>query len=95
MYYYIITKEKDCQYFFKKFFVFFVFFVAGKLISATYGDERPVKTVAEQPKQQDAMAIFSQAIKEMQELGFEKLEDYLAYKESETLNQPKKKTPVM
>ncbi len=41
------------------------------------------------------MAIFAQAIKEMQELGFEKLEDYLAYKESESLKHSQKKPPVM
>lgn len=68
---------------------------AGKLISAAYGDEKPTETVIEPPKEQDTMAIFAQAIKEMQELGFEKLEDYLAYKETEGLKQLKKNPPVM
>ena len=70
---------------------------AGNLISAAYGDGKPVETVTEQPQvaEQDTMAIFAQAIKEMQELGFEKLDDYLAYKESEALKSHKKKPPTM
>ena len=70
---------------------------AGNLISAAYGDGKPVETATEQPQvaEQDTMAIFAQAIKEMQELGFEKLDDYLAYKESEALKSHKKKPPTM
>lgn len=70
---------------------------AGNLISAAYGDDKPVETVTEQLQvaEQDTMAIFAQAIKEMQELGFEKLDDYLAYKESEALKSHKKKPPTM
>lgn len=56
---------------------------AAQTISNVY-DDSPKPVVAEAPHepQQEPMQIFSQAIKEMQELGIERLEDYLAYKET-------------
>ena len=44
---------------------------------------------------QDEMAVFAKAIKEMSELGIEKIEDYLAYKEQQATNNPRKTPPQM
>ena len=38
-------------------------------------------TVSVNVEQPDTMAVFANAIKEMSELGIDKLEDYLAYKQ--------------
>ena len=56
---------------------------AAKTIASVYDEPQ-------QPKEQAPdMDIFAAAIKEMQELGIEKLEDYIAYKE-----QTQKKKPI-
>jgi len=56
---------------------------AAQTISNAY-DDAPKPVIAEAPPepQQEPLQIFSQAIKEMQELGIERLEDYLVYKET-------------
>ncbi len=64
---------------------------------ATAYEENPKPVAAEQRKSepQDEMAVFAKAIKEMAELGIEKIEDYIAYKEQQALQPPHKTPPQM
>lgn len=55
---------------------------AAQTISNAYDDAPKPVIVEAPPAAQEPMQIFSQAIKEMQELGIERLEDYLVYKET-------------
>lgn len=48
-----------------------------------------------EPETQDEMAVFAKAIKEMSELGIEKIEDYLAYKEQQAARNIQKIPPQM
>lgn len=41
-----------------------------------------------EPKIRDELSVFEKAIKEMSELGIERLEDYIAYKETGILKKP-------
>lgn len=62
---------------------------AAKTISSVYdGDEKPVLTAVPPPVEQEPMKVFANAIKEMQTLGIERLEDYIIYKETGTLKKP-------
>lgn len=54
---------------------------AATTIAAAY--EEQSKPVLPDPKPQDEMAVFAKAIKEMSELGIERIEDYLTYKEQQ------------
>lgn len=64
---------------------------AAKTISSVYDSgEKPVVTPVLPPVEQEPMKVFADAIKEMQALGIERLEDYIVYKETGTL----KKTPA-
>lgn len=69
---------------------------AAKTIASAY-EEKPQPIVVEhrEPETQNEMAIFAKAIKEMSELGIEKIEDYLAYKEQQTAQGPRKTPPQM
>lgn len=64
---------------------------AATTIAAAY--EEQSKPVLPEQKAQDEMAVFAKAIKEMTELGIEKIEDYLAYKEQQAA-QTKGKGPA-
>lgn len=56
---------------------------AAKTISSVYDSgEKPVQTAVPTPIEQEPMKVFADAIKEMQALGIERLEDYLVYKET-------------
>ncbi len=62
---------------------------AAKTISSVYDSgEKPVQTAVPTPIEQEPMKVFADAIKEMQALGIERLEDYLVYKETGTLRKP-------
>ena len=61
---------------------------AAKTISSVYDSgEKPILT-AVPPVEQEPMKVFADAIKEMQTLGIERLEDYITYKETGTLSKP-------
>ncbi len=56
---------------------------AAQTISSVYDSgEKPVETAVPTPIEQEPMKVFADAIKEMQALGIERLEDYLVYKET-------------
>lgn len=61
---------------------------AAKTISSVYdsGEKRILTAVP--PVEQEPMKVFADAIKEMQTLGIERLEDYITYKETGTLSKP-------
>ncbi len=62
---------------------------AAKTISSVYDSgEKPVVTAVPSPVEQEPMKVFADAIKEMQALGIERLEDYIVYKETGTLKKP-------
>lgn len=62
---------------------------AAKTISSVYDSgEKPVVTAVPPPATQEPMKVFADAIKEMQALGIERLEDYIVYKETGTLKKP-------
>lgn len=61
---------------------------AAKTISSVYDSgEKPVLTAVPPPVEQEPMKVFADAIKEMQALGIERLEDYITYKETGTLRR--------
>ena len=65
---------------------------AANTIASAYEDApKSVMQAIPEPVEQEPMKIFADAIREMQTLGIERLEDYLVYKETGTL----RKTPVM
>lgn len=62
---------------------------AAKAISSVYdSNEKPVLTDVLPSVDQEPMKVFADAIKEMQALGIERLEDYILYKETGTLKKP-------
>lgn len=62
---------------------------AAKTISSVYDSgEKSVVTPVLPPPKQEPMKVFADAIKEMQALGIERLEDYITYKETGTLRKP-------
>ena len=69
---------------------------AANTIASAYEDSvEPVNVRVDyqEPDQPDILTVFAKAFQEMTELGFEKIEDYLAYKERQATNG-KKKTPM-
>ena len=62
---------------------------AAKTISSVYdSNETSVLTAVLPSVDQEPMKVFADAIKEMQALGIERLEDYIVYKETGTLKKP-------
>ena len=62
---------------------------AAQTISSVYDSgAKPVETAVPTPVEQEPMKVFADAIKEMQTLGIERLDDYLIYKETGTLRKP-------
>lgn len=69
---------------------------AASTIATAYEEKsKPVAAEQRKPEPQDEMAVFAKAIKEMAELGIEKIEDYIAYKEQQALQPPHKTPPQM
>lgn len=68
---------------------------AAKTIASAYEEkpQQPIENKQRTPEVQDEMAVFAKAIKEMSELGIEKIEDYLAYKEQQAARNPRKTPP--
>lgn len=70
---------------------------AANTIASAYDDgAKPVvATEPPAPQRQDNMDVFISAIKEMSELGIEKIEDYLVYKEQQAAATARKQPPIM
>lgn len=68
---------------------------ANTIASAYEESPKPVTADCSASEQQDVMAVFAKAVKEMSELGIEKIEDYLAYIEQQPLPKVKKTPPTM
>lgn len=56
---------------------------AASTIASTYGDNSSNKVNDNASPQQNTMQVFEQALKEMKQLGYDKLEDYITYIQSQ------------
>lgn len=65
---------------------------AAQTISSVYDSNVKPK---EETIPQESMDVFLKSINEMKELGFEKIEDYIAYKEGESLKEMRKRNIQM